>query len=79
MANKYCHATQLAAYFFAAMSKDEIEAALVRGREETGIAVKDLRRMCLVGGLELLARGELKISSSAKSLVWRLGGRRVKS
>jgi len=65
--------------FFFAMSKDEIEAALVRGREETGIAVKDLRRMCLVAGLELLARGELRICLSAQSLVRRLGGRRVKS
>lgn len=51
------------------MSKDEIEAALVKGREETGVSVKELRRMCLVGGLELLARGELKICASVNSLL----------
>ena len=55
------------------MSKEEIEIALIQGREETGISVKELRRMCLVGGLELLARGELKISRSVKSLVERCG------
>ena len=53
------------------MSKDEIEAALIKGREETGVSVKELRRMCLVGGLDLLARGELKISASVNSVLRR--------
>lgn len=55
---KWCHLLNV--------SKKEIEAALVKGREATGISVKELRRMCLQGGLELLARGELKISAREK-------------
>jgi hypothetical protein len=43
------------------MSKEDIEKRLEAGKRATGIPVKDLRWMCLEGGLDLLESGDLKI------------------
>jgi hypothetical protein len=53
------------------MKQSEIEEVLKRQSRETGIPAKELRRMCLVGGLDLLDAGKLvvkrKVSAPEKS------------
>lgn len=52
---------------FSVMSEAEIEKRLLAAKKATGVPVKDLRRMCLLGGLELLEEGKLVIRKKAEN------------
>ena len=53
------------------MKQSDINEALSGAARDTGIPKKELSRLCVVAGLELLRRGELRISRKGGPVVAR--------